>query len=134
MQFTTAQTAAASKQQDSKTSLRKEFAGAEACATCHQNIAQTYERTAHNRTTTAASRASVLGSFEAGKNELPTLDPTLHFRMDAKAGGMSVTAVFGDSPNAKERSERIYIVVGAGRGGQTYAYWRGDRLFELPVS
>ena len=134
MQFTAAQTAAASKQQDLKTSLRTEFAGAKACATCHQSIAQTYERTAHNRSTTAASPANVLGSLETGKNELPTLDPTLHFRMDAKAGRMSQTAVFGDPPNAKERSERIDIVVGAGRGGQTYAYWRGDRLLELPVS
>lgn len=58
----------------------------------------------------------------------------LHFRMEAKAGEMWETAVFGDPPNSKERSERIDVVLGSGRGGQTYAYWHGDRLYELPVS
>ena len=134
VQLRNAQSAADSKQQDSATSSRKEYAGAEACAACHQNIVQAYELTAHNRTTVAASPANVLGSFAPGKNELPTLDPTLHFRMDAKAGEMSQAAVFGDAPKVRIHSERIDIVVGSGRDGQSYAYWKGDRLFELPVS
>jgi Cytochrome c554 and c-prime len=82
----------------------------------------------------AASRVNVGGSFDAGKNELATLDPTLHFRMDSKGEELHETAVFGDARHAIEHSERIDIVVGSGRGGQTYAYWKGDRLFELPVS
>lgn len=82
----------------------------------------------------AASRANVLGSFENGENELATLDPALRFRMDVRNGELWQTAVLGDAPNAKKHGERVDIVVGSGRGGQTYAYWKGDRLFELPVS
>jgi len=123
-------TGAAAKQTISTATSRKEYAGAEACATCHQNIAQSYLGTAHNRTTMAASRANVQGSFDAGKNDLETLDPTLHFRMEDRSGELWQTAVLGE----KSHSERIDVVVGSGRNGQTYAYWKGDRLFELPVS
>jgi hypothetical protein len=30
--------------------------------------------------------------------------------------------------------ERFDFVIGSGRKGQTYLYWKGDQLFELPVS
>ncbi|MGA7707494.1 MAG: multiheme c-type cytochrome, partial [Acidobacteriaceae bacterium] len=29
--------------------------------------------------------------------------------------------------------EPIDVVIGSGEKGQTYLYWKGDRLFELPV-
>ena len=31
-------------------------------------------------------------------------------------------------------AQRFDIVIGSGRRGQTYLYWEGDRLFELPIS
>ena len=33
-----------------------------------------------------------------------------------------------------ERSERIDVVIGSGRKGQTHLFWDGDALFQLPVS
>jgi hypothetical protein len=81
-----------------------------------------------------ASRQNVLGSFDPGKDTLETLDPALHFRMDLSAGVMFQTAMFGQPPKVKEQTEPIELVVGSGKRGQTYAYWKGDRLFELPVS
>ena len=32
------------------------------------------------------------------------------------------------------RAERIDLITGSGMRGQTYLFWQGDRLFELPVS
>ncbi len=37
-------------------------------------------------------------------------------------------------PQQKTRTERIDIVTGSGIKGQTYLYWKGDQLFQLPVS
>ena len=34
----------------------------------------------------------------------------------------------------QSRSERIDIVIGSGVRGQSYLYWHGDELYELPVS
>jgi len=65
---------------------------------------------------------------------MKTIDPGLSFRMDARAGSFYQTAVFGKPPNTKERSEVFGLVIGSGRKGQTYLYWKGDELFELPVS
>src|SRR5947208_15868922 len=39
-----------------------------------------------------------------------------------------------DSARGQSRTERIDLVVGSGRRGQTYLYWRGGLLFELPAS
>jgi hypothetical protein len=82
----------------------------------------------------AATRANALGNFDAGKNVLETLDPALRFRMDAKGDVLTETATLGDPPKAKIHTERIEVVFGGRPIGQSYAYWKGDRLFELPVS
>jgi hypothetical protein len=58
----------------------------------------------------------------------------LHFRMDADSTGFYQTAVVGKAPDTSSRTERIAFVTGSGRRGQSYLYWSGDRLFQLPVS
>ena len=83
----------------------------------------------------SATRANVLGSFDAGKNVLETLDPALLFRMDAKDDVcLTRDRSLGDPPKAKSHTERMDVVFGGRPLGQSYAYWKGDRLFELPVS
>jgi hypothetical protein len=42
--------------------------------------------------------------------------------------------VSGDGADAVMQTETIGVVTGSGTRGQTYLYWRGDGLFELPVS
>jgi hypothetical protein len=51
--------------------------------------------------------------------------------MEEKPSGLYVTARFGDG---RERSERIDVVVGSGKFGQSFLSWRGANLFQLPVS
>src|SRR5207248_11785854 len=40
----------------------------------------------------------------------------------------------GATPYTDSRTERFGIVVGSGGKEQTYLYWKGNRLFQLPVS
>src|SRR2546426_7531018 len=52
--------------------------------------------------------------------------------MERRKGAFYQTGV--DSAQSRARTERIDLVVGSGRRGQSYLYWRNGLLFELPVS
>jgi Cytochrome c554 and c-prime len=113
---------------------RADFVGDSACSECHHDINASYERTTHYITSQYPAKNSIAGKFTDGKNVLETADPELYFRMDSKPTGFYETAVFRQPPNEKTRSERIDFVTGSGEKGQTYLYWRGNQLFQLPVS
>ena len=117
-----------------RTASRHDFLGDAACQECHREIVNTYARTAHHLTSQLPNKDSILGEFANGENILQTGDSDLHFRMDAKENGFYETAVFWQPPQQKTRTERIDIVTGSGIKGQTYLYWKGDQLFQLPVS
>ena len=109
------------------------YVGDSKCLSCHADK-QTYLQTAHHLTSSLPTQQSIEGSFSPGQNVLKTTNPDLSFRMDATADGFTETAVIGTLPNAITHTERIDLVIGSGRKGHTYLYWKGDRLFELPVS
>ena len=113
---------------------RRDFVGDAACQECHQEIGTTYAHTAHHLTSQLPSRDSILGKFTPGENILKTGDPDLYFRMGARESGFYETAVFWQPPDQQTRTERIDFVTGSGHKGQTYLYWKGDQLFQLPVS
>ena len=108
--------------------------GDDECRACHASIVESYFRTSHHLTSRIAAKDSILGSFSDGKNLLKTSYPDLNFRMKAKANGFYVTSESEFPDPSSKHSERLDLVLGSGRIGQTYLYWEGDRLFELPVS
>jgi Cytochrome c554 and c-prime len=111
----------------------KNYVGDEACRSCHADKVESYWNTAHHRTSRLPDKETILGSFAEGKNVLRTSNPELSFRMDSKPDGFYETSIW--TPHSfSERSERIDLVVGSGRVGQTYLYWKRDLLFQLPVS
>lgn len=113
----------------------REFVGDRACRSCHQDEARLYASTAHYRTSRLPSAQSIEGKFVPGANDLQTGNPYLHFEMRALHGEYFESSVVELSPSPPLRhTERIDIVVGSGRKGQTYLYWKGDELFELPAS
>jgi len=54
--------------------------------------------------------------------------------MESRKDGFFETARSGWNSDVFQRTERIDLVTGSGKRGQTYLYWQRDRLFELPVS
>ena len=114
--------------------LRKDYMGSEACGSCHREIAATFFHTAHYMTSRPATKDSIAGSFSGGANVLETGNPALIYRMETKGGGFFQTAIEGSTPDATTHSERFDVVIGSGRKGQSYLYWKGDQLFQLPVS
>ncbi|HEY1848512.1 MAG TPA: multiheme c-type cytochrome [Opitutaceae bacterium] len=111
------------------------LAGDQACAACHADKVRSFHETAHAKTSRLPSAEVIRGSFRAGANLLETANPSLAFVMEAVDGGFQLTAHMRTSPTQElSRSEKIGIVVGSGRKGQTFLYWDDDRLFQLPVS
>src|SRR5260221_5125204 len=102
------------------------------CRSCHQSIVDSFVHTAHQRTSTAAGRVTILGSFSPGHNRLHTRTPGIGFTMERRTDGFYQSG--WDSTARGARTERIDFVIGSGRRGQSYLYWRSGLLFELPVS
>ena len=75
------------------------------------------------------------GSFTPDSNILRTSNPYLHFEMTARPEGYFQSAVEEPGESKKiSRAERIDIVAGLPRKGQSYLFWKGDELFQLPVT
>src|SRR5215469_11253449 len=113
---------------------RADYVGDDVCSSCHQEKAETFHRTAHYLTSRPPSQDSILGSFSSDANVLKTSNPNLFFRMDAKGPDFFQTAVQGRAPYTESRTEKFGLVVGSGGKGQTYLFWEGEELFQLPVS
>jgi hypothetical protein len=126
---------------DPSKSPRPGYAGDATCVSCHRSESASYVHTAHHLTSQLPSRQSILGSFRDGTNTLTIMapdnsanEPALLFKMNASGEDFFETAITGFGDQFQQRSERIDLVTGSGKRGQTYLYWQGDRLFELPVS
>jgi len=113
---------------------REDYLGDEACRPCHSEKVESYLKTAHHFTSQPPTGQAILGSFAENKNVLRSLNANLQFQMDAKPDGFYQTAVWIFPQITSSRTERMDVVVGSGRVGQTYLYWKGDQLFQLPVS
>ena len=107
-------------------------AGDSTCLECHQ-AKTSFEQTAHRLTSTPPTRAALLAHFAPGENVLRTANPALHFRMDSTADGFYESAIVGRARDTTVQRARMDIVTGI-RKGQSFLYWRGDRLYQLPVS
>jgi hypothetical protein len=130
----------------STTRNAQDFAGDDACRSCHREQVETYHHTAHFLTSRPADGSTILGKFTPGNNILKTANPALFFRMDehkpdakgksstGREPGFFQTAVEGTPPHTTSHTERFALVVGSGGKGQTYLFWKSDQLFQLPVS
>ena len=116
-------------------SLRREgYIGDKACESCHEEKVRSFHSTAHFLTSRMPNQGSILGKFTPDGNVLKTSNPDLFFRMDAKGSDFFQTAVEGIPPYTTSRTEKFGLVIGSGNKGQTYLYWKGDELLQLPVS
>jgi len=110
------------------------FVGDSACKACHQSEFESYLSTRHHLDSALPSAETIHGHFDAGRDTMASLDPGVSFRMTTKGGAFYESSLEGSPGHQSAHTERIDVVIGSGRKGQTYLYWRGDELFELPVS
>jgi hypothetical protein len=121
--------------EEKKPPARLAYVGDSVCRSCHQEKAKTYLQTAHHLTTSWPSQRTMKGSFTPDSNVLKTSNPYLSFKMTASPDGYFQSAEEDLSATKKvSRTERIDIVSGSARKGQSYLFWKGDQLFQLPVT
>jgi hypothetical protein len=129
-----------SPQETPQKTARSGYTGDASCVACHRQTSQSYQHTPHHLTSRLPTSSSILGSFQKGRNSLTIVngaqsaEPELQFLMEARPDGFFETAQTGWGSKVFKRTERIDLVTGSGSRGQTYLFWRGNRLFELPVS
>ena len=108
----------------------EQYAGSEACRTCHSAICDSFNTTVHNLTSGIASKDYIKGSFAKNENMFVYND-SMKVVMEERKAGLYQVAYVNDK---EERAQRFDIVIGSGKKGQTYLYWRGNELYQLPVS
>ena len=129
-----------SPQESQVETARTGYVGNASCFSCHRELSQNYQHTGHYLTSQLPTPGSVLGSFRMDANSMTIVDPAqsvqpgLQFFMESRRDGFFETARSGWNSDVFQRTERIDLITGSGVRGQTYLYWQGNRLFELPVS
>ena len=112
------------------TDTYQQYAGSEACASCHKNIYDSFIKTGHFTTSQLADAENVKGSFEQGKNTF-RYNPALFVSMNKTDSGLYEVE---NSNGSDTLSGRMNIIIGSGTRGQTYLSWSANHLFQLPVS
>lgn len=108
----------------------KKFAGSETCKGCHKEFFESHSHTAHALSSMPANTSSIKGSFENGKN-IFELNQQLKVVMEKTAEGLFQ---LGYADGKELMRQPMDLVIGSGTKGQTYLYWYGNKLFQLPVS
>jgi len=111
-----------------------QYVGSQVCGQCHSDKYESFRRTAHHRTSREPGRDSISGRFDAGQNILRTKDSNLYFLMKAGKDGFYQSVFAKYDAQFYTHRQRIDIVVGSGNHGQSYLYWDGNYLFQLPIS
>ena len=106
------------------------YIGSASCMKCHKAIYDSFIGTAHYLTSRAAAAEFIKGSFDSGRNHF-SYNQFIDVKLEKNDSGFFQTVyVNGQS----SRSESMDIVVGSGKKGQTYLYWKDNLLYQLPVS
>ncbi len=140
-QVSTTQQQATSRYGEPGAASAPKWAGDATCLPCHKQYGDEYRQTSHHLTSQLASQESILGPFIGSASKLRILEPDLgkdlpglSFQMEIKDGGYQQTVTAGLPGHEQSHSARIDVVTGSGKRGQSYLYWLGDQLFELPLS
>lgn len=109
------------------------YSGNAVCVQCHRKESEFYALTPHARDSAPGSAKHIIGSFSPGRNILHTSNPNLVVTMIQAPDGFYQSAVNLADPHS-QMAQRFDVVIGSGRHGQSYLYWVGDQLYELPAS
>jgi hypothetical protein len=105
------------------------YAGPEKCMKCHSAVYNSYLQTGHYKSSRPASVHNIHGSFTAGSNVFSLSD---HSKAVMEKRGDSLYQVAYED-GKQTRAERFDITFG-GVKAETYAYWKNNQVYELPMS
>ena len=115
---------------DGETANFEAYTTAEKCASCHAAIYNSYITTAHYLTGQPPEEKFIKGSFEKGKNNYSYTSSIL-LSMQKRDSGFYQVAYF---KGEEKKAMRFDMVIGSGVMGQSFLNWRGNKLYQLPVT
>ncbi|WP_121809734.1 cytochrome c3 family protein [Mucilaginibacter kameinonensis] len=105
------------------------YAGSESCKKCHSDVYSSFLHTAHFQTSQLANIHNIRGSFAKDSN---TFEFGMGQKIIMKKRNDSLYQV-GYLNGKETEAEPFDVSIGNGKA-QTYMYWKGKMLYELPVS
>lgn len=105
------------------------YAGSDKCVKCHQRIYNSYLQTAHFESSQPASIHGIHGSFVQNHNEADFGD---HSKVMMEKRGSTLYQVLYS--NGQKITEQRFDIAFGGVKAETYMYWKGNQLFQLPIS
>ncbi len=127
----TTNTSAAERQTtNTPVNVYEDFAGSKKCASCHKSIYESHIKSAHFLTSLPAGVETIKGSFAAGKNDY-WYTPQIRLSMQKRDSGLYQVAYF---KGEEKKAMRMDITTGSGAKGQSFLEWRGNKLFQLPIT
>ena len=106
------------------------YAGSASCLQCHQSLYESYTKTSHYITSRPASGRFIKGNFTDNKNVF-SYNQFIKVKMEKKGNGFFETTYINE---VAMQSEPIDLVIGSGKNGQTFLYWKNNLIYQLPVS
>lgn len=107
-----------------------EYAGADACMSCHAQQYEQHRGTAHYSSSHLFAPSTMDDLFESGHNKFDLSD-SISYTMVKVGDKFYQQGFYGDS---LVESKPFDITIGSGKRGQTYLYWEEELLYQLPVS
>ena len=114
---------------DRKDSRGDAFAGSQTCIKCHDNIYNSYVHTAHYLASLPATLKTIHGSFHKPGNVF-TLNDSQKIVMEKLDSGLFQTYYL----NGRVKERYHFDIVFGGVKGESYLYWKGNELYQLPIS
>lgn len=111
------------------------YVGSQSCATCHEEIYESYRKTAMGRSMSIASES---GSIERVRAPVSIFDSKQKSTFQVFRQGddiyQSEYALNSDGRERYRQTEKMIYVIGAGSQGIGHIFQRGDYLFQAPLS
>lgn len=107
-----------------------DYAGIASCTSCHKDIMSSVTHSGHYKTSSEVRHDSLQKKNNQANAILYYADSSL-VKLEERHGQYFQSYI----DNGKTvRSEQMAIAFGSGEKAQTYAYWKGHELFQLPLT
>jgi hypothetical protein len=106
------------------------YAATNSCSTCHKNITNSYLHTNHYKTSSPTSHNELAKFIRTNNDKFYYADSGM-VRLEEKQSAFFQSYI---TEGQTLRSEKMDIALGSAEKAQTYAYWKGDQLFQLPLT
>lgn len=108
----------------------EQYAGAQTCVKCHQDLSRSYAHSPHGLTSMPVIDQELLKVFAPDSNSFNFSEQEKVVIKKRDSGIYQVAYTDGK----EVRAQRFDIAFGSGEKAFTYAYWKGKKLYELPLS